>query len=208
MRAALPIFCILIILFSCKSDPKKATDETAAPLENDFLIVPGERVGIITGETTEETVEDFFGQENVKITSLYMGEEAEREGVVVFPGTENEIEIVWELAANIGRPAFVRLNKENSAWKTKQGVRVGMTLEALEAINGQPFTFYGFEWDFGGLVTDWNNGKLSPYLVVALMPQDFDALTPDLLGEVVLSSDDPKVRAVAPKIGSMVVTFY
>ncbi len=206
MKQIIPIALILLLFNACKSDPKNS-EATSSSETKDFLIIPGERIGIITASTTEAEVEIAYGKENIELKSLNVGEGEQREGVLVFPGTNNELEIIWELEADIGNPAFVRLGKENSDWKTPEGIGVGTTLEKLEELNGRPFTFYGFEWDYAGLVSDWNGGNLSPYLIIALIPQNFDKLGKELLGEVQLSSDDPKVRALNAKVGSIVLTF-
>lgn len=209
MRNTLTI--LLLLFLSCGKDPQEkkeqATNTETTQKNEDFQIIPGKRVGMITYQSTEAEVELAYGEDNIDFTSLNIGEGEEQLGVVVFPNTDNEVEIVWEVEASYGRPAFVRLSKEAGDWKTPEGVRVGMTLEALEEANGRPFSFYGFEWDYGGLVTNWDGGNLSPYLVIALIPQNFAAMQEALTGEVILSSDDPKVRKLSPKIGSMVVTF-
>jgi len=44
-------------------------------------------------------------------------------------------------------------------------------------------------------------------LIVALIPQNIEALREEMLGDVELSSDDPQVRELRAKIGSLVVTF-
>lgn len=196
---------ILLFLISCTNDTKnKNTTENAT---NDFTIVPGERVGMITANTTESLLQELYGAEKLRIRSVPIAEGNTQEGVVLYPDTPNEIEIIWETAASEGTPAFIRIGKDSTAWKTPDGITIGTSLEKLEEINGKPFIFNGFEWDFGGLVTDWNWGKLTSHLVIALVPQNFTMLGDELLGEVQLSSDDPKVRALQPKVGSIVVTF-
>lgn len=210
MKKIFPVLVLLALVWSCNNEPKKSeTQGSNSTLSqyDDFLIVPGKRVGMITSESTEADVESAYGADNIKLTSLDMGEGEEELGVVLFPDTKNELEIVWELEASIGKPSFVRISKENGEWATEDGVQIGTTLEKLEEINGRPFSFYGFEWDYGGLVADWNGGNLSPYLIVALVPQDFEALEEELFGEVVLSSNDPKVRKLQAKVGSIVVAF-
>lgn len=211
MIKIIPIALIFLVLGACRTDPKtneaESEETTSVAGKKDYLIIPGERIGMITAEATEAEVEDAYGKENIKFTSVAIAEGEEQQGVVVFPDTKNELEIIWELAANIGNPAFVRLGKEGGDWHTEGGISVGTTLEKLEEINGKPFKFYGFEWDYGGLVTNWNDGNISPYLVIALIPQNFDKLDSDLMGEVILSSDDPRVRALNAKIGSLVIMF-
>jgi len=210
MKKFLAVFALSLFLLNCSDTPKEnANQESDAAFVqyDDFLIVPGKRVGMVTSESTEADVELAYGEENVRFTSLDMGEGEEELGVMVFPDTKNALEIVWELEASIGRPAFVRLSKEDGEWATREGLQVGTTLEKLEEINGRPFTFYGFEWDYGGLVADWNGGNLSPYLIVALVPQNYEALEETMLGDVELSSDDPQVRQLQAKVGALVVTF-
>ncbi len=207
MNRIIGIGIILTLSMSaCRNDSSRNNSSEVQP-QNDSLIVPGKRIGMITGETTEAEVEAAYGKENIRIQSLYVAEGEQREGILLFPDSPDELEIIWEFAAHSGTPAFIRIGQEGGKWTTAEGISVGITLEKLEAINGKPFKFYGFEWDYGGLVTDWNGGKISPYLVVALIPQQFDQLGPALLGEVQLSSDDPRVRALRAKVGSLVLTF-
>lgn len=200
------LFFALILLSGCANDRQNSAGQNAAA-QKDFLVIPGERVGLITANTTEAALEDLYGAKDLKIQSIPIAEGDTQEGVLLYPGTHNEAEILWESAASEGTPAFVRIGKDSTEWHTPEGITIGTTLEKLEDLNGKPFTFYGFEWDYGGLITDWNDGNLSSNLIIALVPQNFDKLSDDLLGEVQLSSDDPRVRALHAKVGSMVVTF-
>lgn len=206
MEKVISLSLVLCLFCSCKTD-KNARQAEADAAQKDFVIVPGERVGLIRANTTEAEVEQYYGVDNIKIQEVPIAEGDVREGVLLFPGTKNELEIVWDIAANFGQPDFIRISQDDTDWKTQEGITVGTTLEALEKINGKPFKFYGFGWDYGGLVTNWNGGKLNNYLLVALIPQNFDKLDTTLQGEVELSSDDPKVRELQAKIGSIVITF-
>ncbi len=47
-----------------------------------------------------------------------------------------------------------------SQWRTTHGIRRGMTLAEIEALNGRPFKLYGFGFDYGGTTLDWNGGSL------------------------------------------------
>ncbi len=200
------LFFALILLSACANDRQKTTGQNAVP-QKDFLVIPGERVGLITATTTEAALQDIYDAKDLKIQSIPIAEGDTQEGGVLYPGTRNELEIIWESEASEGTPAFVRIGRDSTEWRTRDGITIGTTLEKLEDLNGKPFTFYGFEWDYGGLITDWNDGNLSSNLIIALIPQNFDKLSNDLLGEVQLSSDDPRVRALQAKVGSIVVTF-
>ena len=219
-KSALAQWLVMIALaFSisaCNSDNKKTSGEAATFTEEveqkpspemDFTIVPGERVGGIIATSTEADIKALYGEEQVEYRSVYIGEGESQPGIAVFPGTPNELEIVWDIAAATGNPEFIRISKENTDWRTVQGVTVGTSLEELERINGRPFSLYGFGWDYSGLANDWKGGQLNSYLIIALEPADWEKAGPEVSGDRTFSSDDPKVRALGAKVASMVVTF-
>jgi hypothetical protein len=49
---------------------------------------------------------------------------------------------------------------ENCHWHLEKPFALIMTLGHLQRLNGRPFLFNGFEWDFGGVVTSWEGGRL------------------------------------------------
>lgn len=205
---------LLSLLFSaCHSDQKAgkeedSQEETAIPsTENQFLIIPGKRIGKITAASTLMSLEKAYGKANVMIKSIDIAEGEEREGIVVFPDSKNELEIVLDVAAASGKPEFVRINQAGTEWRTDEGISIGTSLDELEKYNGKAFTFYGFEWDYAGLITNWNGGKLSDHLIISLLPENADALVPELLGDVELYSGSEKVKAIRLKVKAMVVTF-
>ena len=55
----------------------------------------------------------------------------------------------------------LRVRAPGSRWRDASGLRMGMTLSELVALNGAPISFYGLEWDYGGTVQDWHGGKLA-----------------------------------------------
>lgn len=59
-------------------------------------------------------------------------------------------------------PMLVLAGREATAWTRADGVRIGLTSQELAQLNGGPFGFMGFEWDYGGVVTDWREGRLAP----------------------------------------------
>ena len=47
-------------------------------------------------------------------------------------------------------------------WVRADGLRIGLDLAALTVLNGRPFGFSGFGWDYGGSVVDWKGGAIAP----------------------------------------------
>lgn len=209
------LFSLSILFFqACSTGSQKTESEaTEAPktIEEtpklDYTINPGKRVGLITPQSTEGQLRIAYGPEQVESKPITIGEGEESLGALLFPGTRNELELIWTPTLYPPRPSFVRITRDSTDWVTTTGVSIGTTIEELEKINGQPFYFYGFEWDYAGLVVSWDEGRLSEYLIVALIPGNFDALKPEFMGEVKFASDDPKLKPLRLKVGSMVIGF-
>lgn len=168
------------------------------------IIRPGERVGAITASSSAEDIRETYGASEVVEQQIYIAEGESMLGLILYPGSAAELEIAMDSS---GHPDFIRISKDMSPWRTEEGVTVGTRLDELERINGAPFSFNGFEWDYGGLVTDWGGGKLPPGLIIALTPVNYEALPDDMLGEVRISSDDTRLQSLDIRVGSLVVTF-
>lgn len=211
--ASWALILALLSITACSPGPKQPSEEESlsgnpsAAKAPDFTIEPGKRVGGINATSTEADIKVLYGEDQVEFRSVYIGEGESQPGIAVFPNTPNELEIVWDIAAATGTPEFIRVSQEGGDWHTVQGVKVGLTLEGLEQINGRPFSIFGFGWDYGGLVTDWQGGKLDSHLIIALVPAKPEAVGPKVSGDRAFSSDDPNIRAVEPRVGSMVITF-
>jgi len=77
---------------------------------------------------------------------------------VIFPRSKNEFEFIWkDDSLDFNELLEVKVRKENTDWKTKEGITIGTNLQTLEKLNKKPFLFYGFEWDYVGMV-NWNGG--------------------------------------------------
>lgn len=104
-----------------------------------------------------------FGASNVTIADLDVGEGETARGLVLFDkDPSRRAEIFVEDPDHLGGISAIRVRGENSRWHLDNGVYMGMTLDALVALNGKPITFSGLDWDYGGGILDWNAGKLAP----------------------------------------------
>ncbi|GAB2513690.1 hypothetical protein [Lysobacter humi (ex Lee et al. 2017)] len=82
------------------------------------------------------------------------------EGWVLFADDPaRRVEIVPDEAAR--HPTLVVV-RQGSTRRRADGVRIGIDTRELERLNGRPFAFAGFDWDYGGLVMDWKGGRLDP----------------------------------------------
>ncbi|MFB2937386.1 hypothetical protein ACE1B6_19235 [Aerosakkonemataceae cyanobacterium BLCC-F154] len=175
----------------------------------DTLVIPGERVGPITKNTTRQELTKLFGASRLQDKKIFGPE-----GIGQFPATrvnlgkERSFTIVWADEKRI-KPATIR--DFGSAWKTPEGIGVGTSLEELTKKIGE-FKLYGLAWDYSGTIV-LENTKLSDYqgkLILQVAP------TPDaaekhprqyqaVMGDRTFSSSNPNWQPLEIKVQQMIV---
>lgn len=184
--------------------------------DNDWLIVPGERVGPITGSTSRADLTRLFGAANLKDEKIHLVEGEYAPGTWVYPkDVKKRLAVIWKDKART-RIELIKITGSVSEWRTVDGITLGMRLSKLETINGKPFSFSGFGWDYGGNVVGFDGGALDAEkhnLPLQLSDDTSRAkqLTQEqresLLGDQTLRSDNALVRKLDPWVCQMVVTF-
>ena len=109
-------------------------------------------------------------QKNIsKIDSVESGE-GTFETTKLFRNTDKEVHIYWQDGHKFKQIQDVvvkgRLDenaklRNNSPWVSKLGLRLGMKMSEVIALNGKTFTITGIGWDLGGNVVSWEGGKLA-----------------------------------------------
>lgn len=170
--------------------------------------------GPITRDADEAALVAAFGARNVVAEDIYVGEGAFEPGTAIYPDDEaRRIEILWHDPDARRRPARVMLHEPSStrfALGDGGTLAVGATLEDVEAANGGPFDLYGFDWDYGGTVSDWRDGRLGALpggcVLFARFAPGPDA-DPDasfeVAGDQVFSSARPAMRAARPIVSML-----
>lgn len=217
------------LLNACTSNTSdEKTDSTAlgdgsTAMVNEWECIPGERAGNITGTSSEQELIDKLGVENVSShDTVYGAEGIFSIGTIIYKGTPNEAHIVWKDTLNFKNPEYVEVGfaepgKESQVqWYVTNGVKVGTKLTELEQINGKPFNFSGFGWDYGGSVVDWNGGKLinsdsTSYLSI-ILAYDYEnqALSPvaeKVMGDKSFESKDPNAQKLNPFVSHFIISF-
>ena len=162
---------------------------------NDWACLPYMRVGPIQPYSTIADLEKFFGADNLERRTVYGAEGAEKfDTTVVFPGTANELIVFWRDNKYGITPSSVSVRKEGAKWKTVHGIRIGTDLATLNEINGRPFSFYGFSWDYGGIVTGkWDGGVMSSMSGVHLVLRATRELPREYYGDRKVRSDSAEL---------------
>jgi len=160
-----------------------------------------------------------FGRDNVSWDTVYGAEGAVSMATLLYKGSCDQVEIKWKNLKNKSVIEKVTLNalydeKQEklitfSHWKTSYGIMLGTTLKELETMNGVPFIFFGFGWDYGGIISEFNGGKLSSIPVsLQLGISDIvnDSSNPDyemLMGDNEYNSVDPEAQRLNPVVVSI-----
>jgi hypothetical protein len=200
--------------------------DSAGKPKNDSLVYDETRPG---GENhledllkikDEVELKSKFGAGHVSYDTIWGAEGNYTMGSYIDKGTKDEVEIYWSDSA--GRAGLITAMAKayydasgnyifDNKWSSATGVHIGSTTDELEKLNGKPFVFSGFGWDYGGGIRDWNKGKLEDAGVgVELTESESIGKLPEkeyeqILGDQDVSSDHPVVKKVQPKVYRMSV---
>lgn len=188
--------------------PAPTTQATKAETVSGTLVIPGERVGPVTRNTTRQDLAKRFGEARLKDQPVNIGEGYTEPGTRVDLGPELSFNVVW---ADKSRTKPKEIRNLGSKWRTPQGIGVGTSFAQLQQKLG-PFKLYGFAWDYGGTVV-LEGTKLAKYkdlLILRLRtapnaaqrsPSHFRAV----MGDRQFSSNNPHLPPLKPEVGEMIV---
>lgn len=167
----------------------------------------------VAPEDSAKSLMQRYGQEAVIQADLRVAEDITYKGVVLLPrASDRRIEVRFT-DDTLSRVAALTLRDvaRTSRWNVV-GITIGSTLAEVEKVNGKPFLVNGFEWDYGGLVTDWNGGRLGRPLqggcTVRLRFDKYDAAPDGMVGDgVKVSSANPTLRKWGPVVTEIGVNF-
>lgn len=154
--------------------------------------------GVFNKDTTLADVEAAFGKENVVTGEVPGPEGSTFIATTVYPGDpEREMQVRWWDEENLTYFAGVTVAAGDTG---PFGLKVGMPIDDVTALNGVPFQLWGFYWDYGG-GAGFETGKLSEvpgdcYINLRFAPAEEnlpEAVMNAISGEVQLMSDMPEM---------------
>lgn len=152
---------------------------------------------------SEEALKKAFDDDVKRSVGYYPEGEGEYANTMLFEGTKNEVEFVWEDdSLNFSGLTYVIIQGKGTDWKTREGITIGTSLKELEKLNQKPFTFFGFDWDYSGAV-NWQDGHLFDRKIFVsleypgeVIPQEFDKM----IGDQVIESRSVLAQKVNPVV--------
>jgi hypothetical protein len=154
--------------------------------------------GVFKESATLADFEAAFGKENVVTGEVPGPEGITMIATTIFPGDpQKEMQVRWWDEENVKYFAGVTLAPGDTG---PGGVKIGMPIAEVQAINGEPFGLFGFFWDYGGGAS-FESGRLSAltggcYLNLQFSPQREDLpedLSLAISGDIELRSDQPEL---------------
>lgn len=207
LAPALPVFFPLVLALAACGDseapsgplpnPGVPAEQAILPAPDSLRGAPGLRsVGPVSSVDSYASLAETVGADNLRDTLLAAGEGVSRPGLAVYPGTPEALVVFFEDPGTRRAVEEVVVAADDSPYRV-QGLRIGMSLEEAQAVNGQPFELTGLNWDYGGHSRDWGpDGRVSGNVTAVFQPRTRRAVPPDAQGDVTLDSDDEAWRGL------------
>jgi hypothetical protein len=162
------------------------------------------RVGaIVKGSAKPGDLVKIYTAAYVKLGKIHAAEGQEQPGAIIFQGTANELQVGFTEDGQ--KIEFVRI--VGAAWATKEGLRVGTTLAELERLNGGPFQFSGFGWDYGGGVTARGRALKGIGITIAYTKNGESKEAQRVMGDRLFSSRHPALKNLGVVVSQLVIGF-
>lgn len=168
MRLTL-LLCASLSLTACsEAPPPPAPAPATAPAPAPVAVPEADRFLLLVGgngfrpETTLADLRTRYGAEAVTTQPVPLGEGDSEAGAIIYPDDPARRAYVHFVDANpAGSISAIHVRDAGSIWTGPLGIRIGTTSTELERLNGKPFKFLGFDWDYGGYVSNWSEGTLA-----------------------------------------------
>jgi hypothetical protein len=186
------------LLFSCGETEKTSSENTL----DDLLLIKN-----------EAELKDKFGADHISWDTVWGGEGEFTFGTYIDKGQKDEVQILWDDDATRSTVISVSVNAMHiqnptevfsSKWQTSTGIKLGMTTDELEKLNGKSFVF-------SGGVMDWREGKLDKAGIgIQLMEGPEAAQLPEedymqVIGDIEVMSDNAVIKKLQPRVTVMTV---
>ncbi len=184
-----------------------AVETKTSTKESKWLCIPNKQVGLIKADANEESIIEAYGKEYVIREEVGIGEGEMVAATIVFPNTQNELIVEWQEGYEYNKLSRIRIEQKDAQWVTEEGIKIGTTLEELRQINGKDFNFYGFDWDYGGITNEWEDGNINSQLTVFLDTKNLEGIPSELSGDGVFSSSNPIAKEAQLEVVAFVIYF-
>jgi hypothetical protein len=197
--------------------PAAAPGDAAKPARAATAAPTGQTIacnGSFAKDSSHERLATAFGAKNVAWDDVEGPGGAKLKASVLFPSDpRRRLEVVWTKPETRTDMRVIAINGQ-STWTAPKGLKLGMTLAAVEKLNGKPFRLTGFDKDTGGTVQSWDAGALAELpggCKVALRFEPDPKISPEVRKDVAVSrefeSDDTAMKKAVPKVVEILIGY-
>lgn len=189
---ALPFAALPLVPVHAASDAKSAEELTCSNI-------------VKTGDTAKTIAARYKGE--TAIEEITGAEGATAKALAIFPEDPARKLFVSFFDDEMTKLSAIGPAEGASHW-TIAGLKLGSSLADVIKANGGKFEISGFEWDYGGYVTDLKGGKLSSLdggcvVTIRFNPPEGKEVPPALSGERSIPSSDAKLAKLAPRVSDI-----
>lgn len=192
---------IAIVICSCANDKKEEKIFEKAETAIDSTLVTDSSWGAINKKTDIEELKMIFGEANVVDERICGPECVDSIDVTkVYRETNKQLIIHWADDRYHKTIYMIESSAEAAPYHTSTGLKIGSTMQELLNENGQPITFLGFGWDYGGNITSFNKGNLERSNIKFRLDLPGEVEDQAMFGDTELSTVMPDVKEYLDQI--------
>jgi hypothetical protein len=169
--------------------------------------------GLFARDSSHAKLAVAFRSRNVAFTQVDGVSGAKIMATVLFAkDPRRRLEVWWTNQTTRSETHLIVINGQ-SDWSAPDQLRLGLTLQQLEQINGKPFKLTGFDKNNIATLTNWNGGEVSVVpggckVGISLRPRTASATALGALPATrEFTSSDTALRAVDPTVSEILVAY-
>lgn len=133
---------------------------------------------------------------------------------ILFPNDpRRRLEVLWNNPAGRTDLQVIAINGK-SQWSAPKGLKLGLTIAALQKLNGRPFKISGFGADGAASVLGWEGGSLTSLpggckvgMRLFADPKAPEEARSEVAGDKELMSNEPGIVALKPTVGEILIGY-
>jgi hypothetical protein len=170
--------------------------------------------GVFGKDSTHLKLALKYDSRNIVYTDVDGPDGTKIKASVLYPNDpKRRLEVLWNNDAARSETSVIAING-HSQWSAPKGLKLGMSLAALEKLNGRPFKLNGFGPDGSASIVGWEGGALATLpggckvggrlVLDTKAPADARGAVE---GDKELLSNDANLKAAKPTLGEILIGY-
>ena len=163
--------------------------------------------GVFAKDTNHLKLAVKYDSRNIAFTEVDGPDQSKMKATVLFPrDPKRRLEVLWDNEAARTGVQVISINGR-SHWGAPKGLKLGMSIEALQKLNQRAFKLSGFGPDGNAAVLDWQGGALASLPGGCKVGVRLAAERGSPGGDRELMSNDAALKAVKAHIAEILVGY-